>query len=155
MFTGRGKRGAVVWLSWLIVIAVVISISSMVFIWSQDFTMENMNQTKQRYYSEEMCDMISIKIGDVYYKNPKTLNILATNSYNLRVEKLIFEFFAKDTLVGDSIVLEKIIRPGHNKSIQVPVPSSDVDKIQVVPATSKGGHKIICDDKRVSVKLDK
>jgi len=155
----KDKKALSMWISWILLTGLVIIIAASVMIWSKNFASDNAASTERQFYNTDLCSSISIKIDEIYYKNPQTLYITTTNSYNLRIEKIIFEYYRETDRLGVSYTKDIVIKPGMSKSFEIPADSrvgiEDVKPthVEAVPVAVKEDNDIICQDKRIRVEI--
>jgi len=149
------KTAQTTWLSWVLLIALIIVISTMVLTWGKDFTKRNIEDTKKRVLNTELCDNVGIVVNEVYYENPQNLYIQVLNSYNIVVTKLLItQFSGMDVVYGNGTEKQIIIKPNMNKSFTLSAnavkgSNNEITAVEIVPVTEKQGYEIVCEDKSV------
>jgi len=144
-----GKKGVSIWISWVLILALMGILATITIAWLNDFTLSSTTRIKQVYDTAE-CNYVSVSI-DYVCQNTQTLNMNVTNLKNIDIDKLIFRIY---DIYGNPDVKEvdTLIRHGSSNTEKLEIIKQGVtDRIEVVPITIKDKKEVICEKRQVSV----
>jgi FlaG/FlaF family flagellin (archaellin) len=143
------KRGVSLWISWVLIIALMAILAVIVIGWMNDFTISSTDRIKQVYDTTE-CNYVSVSIDSVC-QNTQTLNMNVTNLKNIDVDKIIFRIY---DIYGNPDVKEvdTLIRHGSSNTEKLEIIKQGVtDRLEAVPVIIQEKRKVICEKRQVSV----
>jgi hypothetical protein len=143
------KRGVSLWISWVLIIALMAILAVIVIGWMNDFTISSTDRIKQVYDTTE-CNYVSVSIDSVC-QNTQTLNMNVTNLKIIDVDKIIFRIY---DIYGNPDVKEvdTLIRHGSSNTEKLEIIKQGVtDRLEAVPVIIQEKRKVICEKRQVSV----
>lgn len=148
------KKAISVWISWTLLVTFVIFLGTTVFYWMKDFSVDAMDDLKDRVETSEKCDLVSIELSDVVSKNAQTLNIKVTNRYNLGVNRIVFDLYDQSNTFIWQNITNSTIKPNSTKTIEVPQNSSVVTGlVKATPVIISGDKEIYCTERLVEANV--
>ena len=137
------KRGAEVWISWVLLMAFVVALGAVISNWMQNYTQSQITNTKEKIYDSQVCQSVSIFLSEIYYKNPQTLNMKVTNNNLLLVDEVIFRVYNDDGAL--TYVQKKVtLRPYKSKDITVDINITNAHYVDAIPVVDNKESQIIC-----------
>jgi hypothetical protein len=143
------KKGVSIWISWVLIIAMMAILAAFVFLWMNQFTESSTTRMKEVYDSVD-CNYVAISVDEIC-QNTQTLNMNITNSKNIDIDKLIFRIY---DIYGnpDGKEVKVFIRHGTANTEKVEIIKQGVtDSLDIIPIVIKDNKKIICEDRKAEI----
>lgn len=135
------KKAVSIWISWILVIAFTIAISTFMYAWIVGTTETATEQFKYIYDRAE-CDNIAIQIDAC--KQAQDLYINVTNKLLLSVDGLIFRVHYSD-FSSNITNMSVSLNPGEKKDYLVEYDNSkNITDLEVIPITQTDDFRIVC-----------
>lgn len=144
----KSKKAASVWISWVLVVSLVVILGTFFFQWSRGFTTDSVEDATNRGDNIVLCENVAFRIDNVC-QNTQTLNINITNSDRLSIDGLIFRMFDIYDNPFSVIINTSSIDPEESQSIDV-IKQGVVSSIDVIPLTKQKRKFIVCQASAVS-----
>ncbi len=146
----KNKKGQSQYLSWIIIIAMIVAISFFLYNWSLDQARRTSEElTKQT--DPLVCAEVGISIQGIC-QTFRSLKINITNTNNYEIEGFLFRtvgLYPEDDNYLDSSILNKKISPGDSEKIIV-LKKGTLSKVQIIPFTLKNNKEIYCEDQSIT-----
>jgi capsule polysaccharide export protein KpsE/RkpR len=143
-----GKKGVSIWISWVLIIAFMSIIASVMFVWTSGFTSQSTQRLKDVYNAVD-CNFVTVSI-DGACQNTQTLNMNITNRKNIDIDELVLRIY---DIYGNPETKEMsvFIRHGRTNTETVKVIKQGVTSVvEVVPVVIKDNKRIICDERKIT-----
>jgi len=138
------KKGVHVWVSWILLIAFALLLSTMMYNWIYGFSEKSAKELETRTYRAEGCDDVAIVIESMC-QNSQTLYMNITNNKNIIIKQVIIRLYdIYDTPENKQINLT--IRPGRAEEIEI-LKQGHLSRVELVPVSKKGSELLICNDR--------
>jgi hypothetical protein len=145
MRTFAGKKAISDWISWVMITLLMVTLGVFVYRWSTEYAKSTAGDLESRAYSSD-CDSVAIEVVDAC-QNDDTLNINVANKKDIRIDKVMFNFF---DVFGNTESREAKIRLEVGKPMLISILKQDTIKtIKVLPALYRGNKWVICSDKEI------
>ena len=148
----KNKKGIEVWISWVLLMGFVATLSLLMYDFIKDYTQETVDELRGRVYDTEECNSVAISIDSVCKQtatSPIYLNITVTNRLNINIDQLMFRTFdSSDRFLNISRLnistATVALRPQQSKKITMNISSDDINTVQVIPAVFREDLVIVC-----------
>ncbi len=150
MLTGKmllGKRGMSVWVSYVLLTALVVSLGAIVLNWSKGTTQQTVDDIVERGDALTTCASAGIDVLNLC-QNTQSLNMNVTNTNDVKLEGLWASMFDIYNMPQSSSV-NITIQPQKTKEVDL-LKQGIIKKVEFSPIVSKGGKKIKCLSRKVS-----
>lgn len=148
------KKGIEVWISWVVLVAFVIFLGTMVFYWMRDFSADRITDLQDRLDVREKCDLVGIELSEVISKNAQTLNMKVTNRDYLAINQVVFSLYGDKSSFIMANISNITLKPNSSKTIDISQNSSiPTVRISAVPVIIDSGKQIYCTDKRIEANV--
>ncbi len=142
-----GKRGVSVWVSYVLLTALVVSLGVVVLNWSRSTTQETVDDLVERGDALTTCASAGIDVLNLC-QNTQSLNMNVTNSNEVKLEGLWASMFDIYNMPQTSSV-NITIQPQKTREVDL-LKQGIVKRVEFSPVVSKGGKKIKCLSRKVS-----
>ena len=139
----RNKRADYIWISWVLLMAMVIVLSVITMNWIFGYTQSNVDVIKKRTENTQECESTGMSIESVC-QTSKTIHITIANRNNLQITKVIFRFFdyRREPLLPTR---EKKVALDPDEQQQFILQKDGVVQyIEAIPVTSTGEYEVTC-----------
>ena len=143
----KSKKGISVWVSYVVLIALVVSIGFFVLRWSRGLTEETVEDIVERGDALTTCQLAGVDINNLC-QNTQTLNMDVTNSNDIKVIGLwirMFDIYNKPQTTSRNFTLS----PQKTKSVVV-IKQGLIKDAAIMPIVKKGGKRIICESRKIA-----
>jgi len=135
------KKAVSVWISWILILALAITISAFMYSWITSTT-ETATESFRYVYDRSECDNVAVMIESC--NQTQTLNTNVTNKLMLAVDGLIFRIHYSDYESDTKNVTVKL-NPGEKEDYLLPFDNSKtVAALEVIPIIQTEDYRIIC-----------
>jgi hypothetical protein len=144
----KSKKGAALWISWVLLLAFVVGLSVFMFRWSQDRSEVFAKELRIMADTAE-CDSVGIRIEDIC-QNPQSLNMNISNKNSIRVDQFvmnIYDVYLENPL---SRTVNVSLYPSEIENVKV-LKQSTTQQLEIVPVVFTEDDKIFCYKKTVTV----
>jgi hypothetical protein len=142
------KRGVSVWISYVMLTAMVVSLGILVLRFSRDNTEQTVEDLVERGDALTECEQTGIHIREAC-QDAQTLNMNVTNVNNRRVDELLVRTFDIYRNPGSG-GLNVTILPQETKEVSV-IKQGISTRAEVIPVVRKSGSRIICQSRSVAL----
>lgn len=143
----KGKKAVSVWVSYVMLTALVVSLGVIVLNWSKSTTQETVDDIVERGDALTTCSATGIDVRDLC-QNTQSLNMNVTNTNEVKLEALwasIFDIYNRPQTSSVNIT----IQPQKTKAVDL-LKQGIVKRVELSPVVSKSGKKIKCLSRKVS-----
>jgi len=143
------KRGVSIYISWVLLMAFVVILSTVMFSFMRGYAETSAEQIKERALSTLECDVAAVTI-DYACQNTQNLYINVTNRGDIRIKEMLFrsyDLYYEPQV--DEIDVSLLIGKYNSKEINLVKRGAvkKIRKIEVVPILLSEGIRIICENK--------
>ncbi len=142
-----GKRGVSVWVSYVMLTALVVSLGVIVLNWSRSTTQQTVDDIVERGDALTACASAGIDVLNLC-QNTQSLNMNVTNSNEVRLEGLWASMFDIYNMPQTSSV-NITIQPQKTREVDL-LKQGIVKRVEFSPVVSRGGKRIKCLSRKVS-----
>ncbi|MAG16136.1 hypothetical protein CMO88_03680 [Candidatus Woesearchaeota archaeon] len=142
------KRGVSVWISYVMLTALVVSIGFFVLKWSRDTTEDTVQDIVERGDALTLCGATNIDIKDLC-QNTQTLNMDVTNTNDIKVEGLwvrMFDIYDRPQTSSRNTT----ILPQKTKNDLKIIKQGIIKDAVIMPLIYKDGKKVICESRKTT-----
>ncbi len=136
------KRGVAIWLSWVLLIAFMVLLSTFMYNWITGYTESSAERIKTTY-AEESCSRTAIEIAGC--QKAEILNITISNKGNLRVDQVIFRLYDLYDNI-ESKEKDILVKAGKTKELEL-LKQGVIQRLESIPVLIKDGKRTVCRDK--------
>jgi hypothetical protein len=140
---GIGKRGASVWISWVLITVFMVSLGAFIYKWSASYAADSAQDVEDRAFRAE-CEFVAIEIT---YACQRTngIDITIVNKKDVKVDKVIFSFF---NVFGNAESREQVrsIATGEERDFFI-IKEGTISTIKATPSVLKKERWIVCSEK--------
>lgn len=140
------KRGVSVWVSYVMLTAMVVSIGFLVLNWSRSFTEDTVEDIVERGDALTTCQASGVDIKNLC-QNTQTLNMDVTNTNDIKIEGLqfrMFDIYNRPQTSSRNVT----INPQKTKFVNV-IKQGIIKDVDIFPIVRKGGKRILCTSRTV------
>jgi archaellum component FlaF (FlaF/FlaG flagellin family) len=145
------KRGISVWVSWILLVAFIITISALMFSWITSFTEQKSSELRERVNDISECSSVSINIDSVCQdvSTSHFIYVNISNNGNIAVDKFIFRTVDLHESIVES--KEKLfeLRPGESERVKL-LKQGTIKYFEAIPLVFKDDYEILCSDRMAS-----
>jgi hypothetical protein len=135
------KKAVSIWISWILIIAFTVAISTFMYSWIVGTTEQATESFKYVYDSAE-CDNVAVYIEACRQAQDLYINI--TNKMLLGVDGLIFRVHYSD-FSSNTTELNVKLSPGEQKDYFIGYDNTkNITSLEAVPVIQTGNFRIIC-----------
>ncbi len=143
----KNKRAVSIWISYLLLLALVMGLAAFYYDWSINFTHDQVNATKQDFLDSSYCRKISIEVLDAYQKNPQSLYIKIKNNNKITIDKLIIQGFNNDKLAGEAQEIKLTLKPGQVRELVIK--NNNETFVEITPVIIRDKLPVVCTEKSI------
>lgn len=143
----KGKKAVSVWVSYVLLTALVVSLGTIVLQWSRETTQETVDDIVEKGDSLTACAAAGMDIKDLC-QNTQSLNMNVTNTNEVKLEGLWASMFDIYNMPQTSAI-NITIQPQKTKGVDI-LKQGIVKRVEFSPFVSKGGKRIKCLSRKVS-----
>lgn len=143
----RGKRGISVWISYVMLTALVVALGFMVLTWSRSTTQETVDDIVARGEALTLCEISGVDIRSIC-QDTQTLNMEVTNTNDVRVVGLwarMYDIYDSPQVSARNLTIE----PQETKSIKL-IKQGIISEAEIMPVVRKGNTLINCQSRTVT-----
>lgn len=140
----KGKRGVSIWISWVLLVAFMVSLSTFMYYFFSDFAKQSIDDVKSRVVDSKLCDNVGISVS-VCLKSTSDLTVTVKNVNYITIDKVsidMFDVFDRPQQKSKEI---KIVS-GTSRSFDI-LKDGIIKEVHVVPVVYKDGKSIFCSNK--------
>ena len=140
------KRGVSVWVSYVMLTAMVVSIGFLVLNWSRSFTEDTVEDIVERGDALTTCQASGVDIRNLC-QNTQTLNMDVTNTNDIKIIGLwvrMFDIYDRPQISSRNIT----ISPQKTKNVKI-IKQGILKDIDVLPIVEKNNKRILCESKKL------
>ncbi len=142
-----GRKGVSVWVSYVMLTALVVSLGVVVLNWSRSTTQQTVDDIVERGDALTACASAGIDVLNLC-QNTQSLNMNVTNSNEVKLEGLWASMFDIYNMPQTSSV-NLTIQPQKTREVYL-LKQGIVKRVEFSPLVSRGGKKIKCLSRKVS-----
>ncbi|MBD3203261.1 hypothetical protein GF327_03135 [Candidatus Woesearchaeota archaeon] len=137
----KNKKGVSVYVSWIIVIAIVVSLSFIMYQWTLD-RVKSKNQELNTRSDLALCEQVAVNIDGIC-QNPQILNINITNTKNIKIDRLVFRLV---DIYGNSQNREEEVNiyPGEKEINSAVLKQGTLSSARIIPVIIQDQTYILC-----------
>lgn len=139
-----GKRGVALWLSWVLMVAFLVSISVFMFSWTNNYTKSQVGRLQEISDTSE-CQFLGISIDSSCQDN-SILEVNVTNRNNYEIDQLVFNVYDIHFLSIQTKVLNVSIKPGKTGHFEL-IKQGTTRQFEVTPVFFTDENIIHCNEK--------
>lgn len=141
------KKGVSQYVGWVLLIGMAIALAAMMYNWTRGFTERQVDDLEART-DDLVCESVNFDVSSAC-QNSQTLNMNITNTNNLRIQRLNFQFI---DLYGNSESRTQTIKlfTGDNQKIRI-LKQGTLAQARVTPVVKKDNTLITCQQKSVAI----
>jgi hypothetical protein len=141
----HGKKGVSLYLSWVLLIVLAVTLSVFVYKWVSGLAKETTSDLIRQYDGED-CSKVSLRI-EKSCQDTQALYINITNNNDLGIDAVLVRLF--DIYKQPSVVERNIsVDPGRTEQVSV-IKQHSVRQVEVIPVRHVDDFVIVC-TKRVA-----
>jgi len=143
----KGKKGVSVWVSYVMLTAVVVSIGVVLLNWSRSTTEETVEDIVERGDALTICAATAVDINNLC-QNTQTLNMDVTNTNDIKLEGLwirMFDIYNRPQTSSRNVT----IGPQKTKEVKV-IKQGIIKDADIIPIVKKDGKTILCESRKVN-----
>lgn len=148
-----GKRGASVWIAYVLLVAFVVSLSAIMFSFMTDYTRSATKDIKKTVFNTDECRSVSISVESACFAS-QVLNITVQNRNYLRIDKLDFRLYDLAKKPRALNITNVTMNPNRQKIVTVNTGLTSLGLVEVIPIVFKqapeGLFEIVCSDRKAS-----
>ncbi|MBN1386501.1 hypothetical protein JW968_06020 [Candidatus Woesearchaeota archaeon] len=150
------KRGIEIWLSWILLMAMIIGLSALMMTWMKNYSREALTGAQKRVFDSDRCEQISISMDHAICKNSSSIETQITNRNNLRIDQIIFRKYYNES-PPDITEINETIKPSLTKSVHFEKANDTIITLEAIPVyiDRTAGEVIICRNRLVSKNMSK
>ncbi|MBS3133396.1 hypothetical protein J4470_04740 [Candidatus Woesearchaeota archaeon] len=141
----KSKKGVSVWVSYVMLTAVVVSIGFFVMSWTRETTEETVQDIVERGNALTTCSSSGVDINNLC-QNTQTLNMDVTNSNDIKVEGLwlrMFDIYNRPQTSSRNVT----IAPQATKAVSI-IKQGIIKDAEIMPIVKSGDKRIICESRK-------
>ena len=142
----RNKKGISVWISYVILIALVVSIGFFMLRWTRGHTEDTVQDIVERGDALTTCNLAGIDVKNLC-QNTQTLNMDVTNTNDIRLEGLwvrMFDIYNRPQISSRNTT----IKPQKTKAVKV-LKQGIIKQADIIPIVKKDGKRILCESRKL------
>ena len=142
----KGKKAISVWVSYVLLTALVVSLSFFVLRWSQGLTEDTVEDIVARGDALVICGKTGIDISNLC-QNTQTLNMNVTNSNDVKVisvQARMFDIYNMPQTFSRNATIE----PHKTKEVSI-LKQGIIKKAEIIPVVKNDKVNIICLSRKV------
>jgi flagellin-like protein len=151
------KKGVSPLIATVLLIAFVIIIAILVWVWYRDTIETELRKTEVRTEAELACSReVEISLGDVrcvMSGSNKTILFDVENTGTLDIDLFKIRFYDDDFAVS-TIDFGLSVYEGTEEQFSVNLESDEIDSIEVLPVILKAGNTAICEEQGAFAEID-
>jgi hypothetical protein len=143
----KNKKGISVWVSYVMLTAVVVSIGILVLTWTRSTTEETVNDIVERGDALTTCAATGIGVNNLC-QNTQTLNMDITNTNDIKLEGLwirMFDIYGLPQTSSRNVT----IAPQKTKNVQL-IKQGIIKEADIMPVVKKGKQRILCESRKLN-----
>jgi hypothetical protein len=145
---GISKRGVSIWISWVLLVAFMVSISTFMYYFMSDFTKKSIDDVKDRVIDSKVCDNVGITIS-ICLKKTNDLSFSVKNVNYITVDKIAIDLFDVFDRPQQKSKEFKLVS-GNTKTFDL-LKDGIIKEVHIVPVVYKDGKTVFCSNKQVIV----
>jgi hypothetical protein len=142
------KRGISVWISYVMLTALVVVLGFMVLVWSRSTTQETVDDIVARGDALTLCGVSGVDVIRIC-QDTQTLNMDVTNTNDVKVIGLwarMYDMYGEPQASSRNLS----IGPQETKSIQI-IKQGIISQVGIMPVVKKGNTLIKCQSRTVTI----
>lgn len=142
------KKGQAVWISWVILIGMVVIIGAFVGRFYINTAKESSEKIKGFLQDTEVCSSVGLSVNSVC-QLPEALNIEVANIRSINVDKVVFRIYDAG-YDSESITVSALIEPGKSEEIFIGK-SRMAARVDVIPLVIDDDSIVICSSRLIEL----
>lgn len=148
MFITNSKKGAALWLSWVLLLGFVVAISAFMFTWTSGQN-EKFAKDLRKMSDTAECDSTGLIIQNIC-QNPQVLYMNITNKNTIKIDQLVFNIFDVYLDAPLSRTVNVSLKPSEIESIEI-LKQSTTQQVEITPVILTDEDQIFCYSKAVTI----
>jgi len=140
------KRGVSVWISYVMLTALVVSIGFFVLRFTRDTAEDTVEDIVERGDALTTCQNTGINVDNLC-QNTQTLNMDVTNTNDIKIKGLwvrMFDIYNKPQISSRNVT----ISPQKTKNVKI-IKQGIIKDVDILPIVEKDGTRILCDSRKL------
>lgn len=148
------KRAQSQYLSWIMILAMIVAISFLLYNWSLEQARKTGEDLEART-DPLVCSEIGLSVTGIC-QDFRSLEINVTNTDNLEIEGFLIRtmgLYPEDPDYLESVSIEKRVQPGVSEKIIV-LKKGTLSQVTIIPYAKKKNKEIYCEDQAVTKEIE-
>lgn len=145
----KNKRGVSVWFSWVLLVALMVSMSAFMYTFLSGFAEDTAENSKEVVMDSESCSNLGISASVSCGKNSNDLKITLKNVNYQRIDSVSIDLY---DVFNSPVQKNKYVNlaSGEKKEFSV-LKDGVVKEVHVVPVVVRNNKKVYCSNKKIVV----
>ncbi|PLW79523.1 hypothetical protein C0585_07300 [Candidatus Woesearchaeota archaeon] len=141
----RSKKGVSIYLGWVLLMAFMVSLSTLVYFWMSTHVEEQAEKIVERS-DENLCEFTSLSING-FCQDEIFLHLNITNSNDKRIESLKFQLFdLYDEPMENELTIS--LKSSGSESIKI-LKHGTLSQAEIIPLIEKDQREILCESSKL------
>ena len=143
----NSKKGVSVWISYILLTALVVSLGFLVLTFTRETTQRTVDDIVERGETLSLCEISGVDVQNLC-QNTQTLNMDVTNTNDIKVVGLwarMFDIYGNPQVSSRNIT----IAPQKSKSISI-IKQAIVGKVEIIPVVQGDNKLVKCQSRSIS-----
>jgi hypothetical protein len=142
------KKAVSIWISWVLLLAFVISISAVMFNWSRSYSESQVERLIEISDTSE-CDLVGISVDDIC-QNPQTIEMTLTNRNGYSIDQIVVVVYDIYLQTLQTKKLNLSLMPSESENV-ILIKQGTTDQIKITPVFFTDDNIVHCNEKAATI----